>query len=192
MKQDKLESFIRENSKGFDVFEPDDKMWDRIHKPNSKVVKLSWKTIVIRIAAVIVIFIGSYFVHDWVQGKKSNKILVLQPGTNGERMEGMENVKVLMEAEVYYASQINFAKNEIVKLSVDDPGLMKGIDYDFVELDQVFKELKEDLKDDSDNEEVIEAMIENYRIKLDILEETLRQLRKSRKVEKTKDEYHEI
>lgn len=192
MKQDKLENFVRENREGFDVFEPDDKIWDRIRKPAPKVTKLGWKTIVVRIAAVIVIFIGSYFVHDWIQEKKPNRVVAVRPGTNVERMEGMQNVKVLMEAEVYYASQISFAKDEIVKMTGDDPGLMKGIDSDFVELDQVFKELKEDLKDDSDNEEVIEAMIENYRIKLDILEETLRQLRKSRNIRKTKDEYHEI
>jgi hypothetical protein len=49
-----------------------------------------------------------------------------------------------------------------------------------VELDKVFEELKRDLKDNSDNEEVIEAMIQNYRIKLEVLDEILTQLKKSR------------
>ena len=189
MKQDKLENFIQENREAFDVFEPSDSLWDQIEKPKTKVLKLNWKTIAIRIVAVVIIFIGSYFVHDWMQEKKPNSIVVVQ---EPDRMEGMENVTVLMEAEVFYASQINSAKDEIVRLSGDDSELMKYIDYDLVELDEVFKELKNDLKDGSDNEEVIEAMIQNYRIKLDILEETLRQLRKTQKVEKPKSKYHEI
>ncbi len=189
MKQDNLEKFVLENREAFDVLEPSDSLWDQIDKPKLKVFKLNWKTIVVRIAAVVIIFIGSYFVHDWMQEKKSNSIVVVQ---EPDRMEGMENVTVLMEAEVFYASQISSAKNEIVELSGDDSELMKYIDYDLVELDEVFKELKNDLKDDSDNEEVIEAMIQNYRIKLDILEETLRQLRKTKKVEKPKSKYHEI
>ena len=41
---------------------------------------------------------------------------------------------------------------------------------DFTEMDKAFLELKEDLKDDVDNEEVVEAMINNYRLKLKILE----------------------
>ena len=41
----------------------------------------------------------------------------------------------------------------------------------------MFNELKIDLKDDAANEEVIEAMIQNYRIKLQILEEILTQLK---------------
>ena len=189
MKQDNLEKFVLENREAFDVIEPADSMWDQIDKPMTKVLKLSWKTIAIRVAAVVIIFIGSYFVHDWMQEKKSNNIVVVQ---EPDRMEGMENVTVLMEAEVFYASQISSAKNEIIELSGEDSEMMKYIDYDLVELDEVFKELKNDLKDGSDNEEVIEAMIQNYRIKLDILEETLQQLKKSKKAEKPKSKYHEV
>ena len=45
----------------------------------------------------------------------------------------------------------------------------------------LFKSLKEDLKDNADNEEVVFAMIQNYRLKLDILEEILLQLRSAEK-----------
>ena len=45
------------------------------------------------------------------------------------------------------------------------------------ELDQVYEELKEDLNDNASNPEVIEAMILNYRVKLEILEELLDQLK---------------
>ena len=38
-------------------------------------------------------------------------------------------------------------------------------------------ELKDDLNDNADNDEVIQAMIQNYRIKLEILEEMLNQIK---------------
>ena len=45
------------------------------------------------------------------------------------------------------------------------------------ELDEVYDELKEDLKDNASNPEVIEAMILNYKVKLEILEDLLEQLK---------------
>ena len=44
------------------------------------------------------------------------------------------------------------------------------------ELDKIYKGLKNDLKDNVSNEEVIEAMIQNFRLKLQLLEEIQRQL----------------
>jgi predicted CopG family antitoxin len=47
---------------------------------------------------------------------------------------------------------------------------------DMEELDEVYLELKKDLKDNVSNPEVIEAMVLNYRVKLEILEDLLNQL----------------
>ena len=48
---------------------------------------------------------------------------------------------------------------------------------DMEELDQAYEELKEDLKDNVANPAVIEAMILNYSVKLEILEDLLHQLK---------------
>ena len=47
---------------------------------------------------------------------------------------------------------------------------------DLERMDAVFEELKGDLEDDVHNEAVITAMIDNYRLKLRILEEILEEL----------------
>ncbi len=188
MKQDKLEKFILDNRKDFDVFEPGDEIWDRIKKPSPKVIRLNWKTIALRVAAVVVIFIASYFFHDIMQKDNNNTIAINEQEYTDE---SNEQVQVLMEAEVFYTSQINFAKDEIFRLSGNDHNLIEEINFDMVELDDVFEELKNDLKDNSDNEEVIEAMIQNYRIKLQVLEEILLQLNKSKNQEKNENN-HEI
>lgn len=189
MKQDKLEKFVKDHREEFDVFEPDDKMWDRISKPSPKILKINWKTIAVRVAAIVVVFIGSYFFHDYVQMSKGDEVVVVQQPNN---IDGLENIKVLMEAEVFYTSQINSAKEEIIQLSGNDENLMRIINYDLVELDEAFEDLKNDLKDDSDNEEVIEAMMQNYRIKFEILEEMLYQLRKSKNKKENKNQDYEI
>ena len=189
MKQDKLEQFVIENRDGFDVYEPSDELWDRIQKPSPKVIQLKWRTIAVRVAAVVVIFIASYFFHDMMQSDNSNQIAQQQPEMEDQQLE---QVQVLMEAEVFYSSQINNTKDEIFRLSGNDQELIDDINLDMVELDEVFQELKDDLKDNSDNEEVIEAMIQNYRIKLQVLDEILKQLNKTKNTNENENSGHEI
>lgn len=189
MKQDKLEHFIIENRDDFDVYEPSDELWDRIQKPSPKVIQLNWKTIAVRVAAVVVIFIASYFFHDMMQSENTQQIAQQQPEMEDQQME---QVQVLMEAEVFYSSQISNTKDEIFKLSGNDKELIDDINFDMVELDDIFQELKDDLKDNSDNEEVIEAMIQNYRIKLQVLEEILTQLNKTKNSNENENNHHEI
>lgn len=189
MKQDKLERFIVENRDDFDVYEPSEELWDRIQKPSPKVIQLNWKTIAVRVAAVVVIFIASYFFHDMMQKDNTQNITQQNPEMDDQQME---QVQVLMEAEVFYSSQINNTKDEIFRLSGNDQELIDDINFDMVELDDIFQELKNDLKDNSDNEEVIEAMIQNYRIKLQVLEEILTQLNRTKNSNENENGNHEI
>lgn len=79
----------------------------------------------------------------------------------------------LAEMEQYYASEIN-QKVSLVKNQLKDESILQ----DLAAMDQAFAELKADLKDNVDNEEVIAAMMENYQLKLRILEEILTELEK--------------
>ncbi len=189
MKPDKLEKFILEHKDEFDFIEPGADVWKRIQKPEPKIRRLSWQKTGWRVAAGIAIFISAYFFHDLTDRMTKDNIAstVQEPAA-----EPNENVKILMEADAYYTSQINSAKLEIEQRSVNDPGLIKDVDFDLVELDKVFAELKNDLKDNSDNEEVINAMIQNYRLKLQILEDVLNQLKKSQNDKGSENKHHEI
>ena len=92
MKQDKLEHFIIENRDDFDVYEPSDELWDRIQKSSPKVIQLNWKTIAVRVAAVVVIFIASYFFHDMMQSENTQNIAQQQPVMEDEQMEQVQIV----------------------------------------------------------------------------------------------------
>jgi predicted CopG family antitoxin len=66
------------------------------------------------------------------------------------------------------------------------------LEDDMEELDEVYLELKEDLKDNVSNPEVIEAMILNYRVKLEILEDLLNQLNEKENQDYENDESYSL
>ncbi|MCF8368872.1 MAG: hypothetical protein K9G76_07495 [Bacteroidales bacterium] len=188
MKQDNLEKFIIENRDDFDVFEPGEGLWEKIQEQAKPVRKLSWNKVAWRVAAGLAIFIASYFFHDIMQPGADKQVAVVEDESSAP---GDEKMQMLMEAEVFYTAKISAAREEIYILSGQDKQMIDILDMDLNELDTIFTELKNDLKDDNDNEEVIEAMIQNYRIKMEILEEMLFQLNKS-KVNDNKDDGYEI
>jgi hypothetical protein len=181
MKTDKLEQFILENRKDFDDLQPPVKLWSKIEKDLAAekttigLVKIMW-----RVAAVVLIFISSYYFHDFMDNAKTNNTEIAENQAD-------ETYKSLMEAEMYYSSEIKFKKQELFQLTANSPLIQKNINAELSTLDDIFIKLKEDLNDNADNDEVIEAMIQNYRIKLDILEEMLQQI----KVKNAKNNHHD-
>lgn len=91
----------------------------------------------------------------------------------------------LAETEYYYASQISEKLEMIHTSNADVDNLVME---DLTLLDSAYYELQRDLKDNADSEEVINAMIQNYRIKLQVLEKVLEEIR----TEEQKNEPNEI
>jgi hypothetical protein len=176
MQPDRLEKFILENREQFDEQGPRPELWERIEKRNAPVLGIGWKGIMWRAAAVVIIFFSSYIffrLTDKDPVQPSGKVY-------SDIQEGQSPLyDELKEAEIYYTSQIEFMRAEAIRLSDNDPSVAEIIDMEMVDLDKVFRELKDDLEDNTDNEEVIEAMIQNYRIKLEVLKEIHRQLKQA-------------
>jgi hypothetical protein len=174
MKTDKLEKFVKDHRGEFDDLTPNPAIWDRIGKREPDKSSMNWTTILLRVAAVVVIFVSAYIFIDYV----SNSGITNEIAVNEEiDPEDADMARELMEAEYYYTSQIDERKEEFYCMTVNNAGLRNDIDAELVDLDKTFTELKNDLKDNADNEEVILAMIRNYRLKLEILDEILNQLR---------------
>ncbi|MCK5840438.1 MAG: hypothetical protein KAG99_11350 [Bacteroidales bacterium] len=179
MRPDNFEKFIKENRTAFDDLSPDPKMWDRINenKKPPKVVSINWVRLMRQVAAVIVIFIASYFFHDYMSKRENRSAGTREMARKSN--SGNEVLQLLAETEAYYTSQIIIKKEEIFRFAGSNPDIKNEIDLEFSQLDTIYSELKNDLNDNAANEEVVEAMIQNYRIKLEILEEILHQLKKS-------------
>ena len=183
MNPDKLEKYILDHREQFDDQEPDPVIWERIDTRKSPVIRINWKDVAWKAAAVAAIFVASYFFHDFMASRNQSSKSFMSENTE----DPSPMVRELIEAEAYYSSQIDLKKDEVFRLTASNPDVRREIDMEMVDLDRVFSELKEDLKDNTDNEEVIEAMIQNYRLKLDILEEMLLQLNQSNESQKEKD-----
>jgi hypothetical protein len=185
MSRDHLEKYILEHRAQFDDQEPDPALWGKIGKPEGRVVRLNWRKIAWQAAAAVALFVASYFFHDYMAGTQTGSdpaFLAAEPGE-----EGSPIVRELIEAEAYYTSQINLRKDEVFSLTAAYPEVQQEISLELGEMDKVFEELKEDLRDNAANEEVIEAMIQNYRLKLDILEEMLYRLKQARQPQKDEE-----
>lgn len=173
MKPDKLEQFILDNRSDFDDQLPSAESWDKIKTNIRPVRNVNWTARLVRVAAAVVIFVSSYIFIDYTLNKSNGGQNFAAQDDN----ELLDNIPVLVEAKAYYSNQINNMEQQVYRLAGNDTPLRAEIDTEFKELDRVFNELKSDLKDNAANEDVIEAMIQNYRIKVQILEEILIQLK---------------
>ncbi len=151
---DKLKQYVQRNQEDFELYPFDVAHgWSEI----APKIKQKTKTVPLRIwysiaASVLILLAG------WVGFRSTS-------GT------GDTFPAELQEAQFYYQDMID-AKINLVRNQVSDPQLLQDIEA----LDVAFTELSEDLRDDVHNEEVITAMIDNYRLKLKILERILEDL----------------
>jgi hypothetical protein len=183
--KDHLEQFIAENRDQFDIFEPDQRLWKGIHSRviRKKAFQIGTKGILWRAAAVVVIFALSFLVQEYLHnsgfltGKKDSQV-------------STDQIPELKEAEVYYTTLVNEKLIEIQPLINEFPDLNYELKTDLAQLDSIYSSLKEDLADNIANDEVVEAMIQNYRLKLEILEDLLDYLQGTTKTnENGKEEF---
>lgn len=177
MNPDKLERFIIDHRDQFNDLEPDPGLWNKIRGKETRTRNIHWAGIAWKAAAVVIIFVSSYFFHDYMDERKETRLM--EQAQAGQDMEGFEDIQVLKDAEAYYTSLISAREEQLVQLLGDDKKILEDIMEEMKELDEIYIQLKRDLTDDVSNEEIIEAMVQNYRMKLFILEDILNQLQKT-------------
>lgn len=175
MHKDQLEDFIHQNRKDFDDQEPDPHIWDNILNDLDKkpLRRLPWKAYALRAASVAVIFAMSWIIHDMVGHQKQDNQNILAesqaPSISAPAQE-------LLEAEAFYTSRINELQAEVSRFDKIMPGVGMEMNIELKDLDSAYAGLKRDLRDNAANEEIISAMIQNYRIRISILEDLLLQV----------------
>jgi hypothetical protein len=179
---DSLEDFVRQHREEFDLREPDPSVWLKINPANANAKKRQRPMRWLRIAAAIaVIFAGSSVGIYYLTGGESEADLF----SNQLYME-------LQETEAFYTRLVTDRYNELKPYLASDPMANDVLTADLEELDQVYLELKNDLKDNISNTEVIEAMVLNYSIKLQILEDLLKQLKEKENQDYEKDDSYSL
>jgi hypothetical protein len=169
MKPDRLEKFVNKNRHEFDRMEPSDRTWKAISEqlnegPKSKIGKFPW----MKIAAVVILVLAIPTVIYQVKfsgQKQSAQAVQVDP-----------EVQELMEAEAFYAGEVSGKLAEIQKCYKVYPELKMEIEGDLNELESMYLSLKSDLKENISNKEVIEAMIENNRNRMKLVDDILEQI----------------
>lgn len=181
---DRLEEHIRQNREELDRHTPPADMWEKIRKELKKGKPISKKWI--SIAAMIVVILGTaiiLFRPAYRRSDQDNKRKDIDRLTQYDPQ--------LHETEVYYNNLVNSLYKEATPFLTNNPDIKKELNYDMSHLDSICADLKKDLKDNISNKDVVEALIQNYRIKIRILEDMVAVLKENQhKPEKKKN--HEL
>lgn len=169
MKVDRLEKFVNENRHEFDPLEPSDRIWESIsgqldEEPKHKIRKFPW----MKIAAIVILALAIPTVI--YQVKFSEQI------QSAKAVQADPEIQELIEAEAYYAQEVSGKMAEINKCYKVHPEIKVEIEGDLNELEMMYHSLKNDLKENISNKEVIEAMIENNRNRMKLVDEVLEQI----------------
>ncbi len=165
---DRLEKFIKEHRNELDRHEPGDSVWKGIESNyRSKPVTLG--TIIYRAAMVVVILATAFIIFMAGRGSvTASGDLFMQ----ADKSAGNE----LRETETYYTRKVNLLMDQAKPLLRQNPDLDTELRSDMGRLDSLCTEIKKDLRDNVSNREVIEALILNYRLKVQILEDMIETL----------------
>jgi hypothetical protein len=178
---DRLEEFIRNKRDSMDPHSPSPDVWKRVSKeirPARSVKR--WLAAAASVAVLITISLVFY------QAGKNSVNQKLAETANRELPARLQ----LREAEAYYTGQINALFNEAEPMLTSNPELKEELNSDLAQIDSIYSDLKKDLKDNVANQEVVEALIRNYTIKIAILKDMLAVLRENDRNEKSKS--HEL
>lgn len=191
-KQNRLEQFIQENKTALKgQFTPPKGLWDKIEaeldgeeeseikeipvrkiKKESKVITIRYSTL--RIAAVILILVGSAW-GVWKLASQQGQ------GVRTEDAFALDLKQInpeLAEAESYYTALISQKRKEIENYSLDDPELSAIFKNDLKELNEMYEQLKDELKGTPTQEQIMDAMIQNLQMRINVLNRQLEILKK--------------
>jgi hypothetical protein len=179
---DKLKKYIANNEEHFSA-SPRAGHLDRFKKLQQKQVKpIPTKKFqipaFIQVAAAFVLVFGI----GWL-------FFNLGKMQNSQSFATEENVPVnfseeLAEAESFFTQQVDLKKKEVLAFSASDNMATSQIMLELEKLELQYLDLKDELAINSNNAQIINAMIENYRMRLSVLEKLLHQLKKSNTIKK--------
>ena len=150
--EDNFKKFVEDQKEGFEIYNTDNEvLWKQIDQKLNTSSQYYWLKIA---ASILLLFVAISTLYI----RYTSSILPDE----------------VIEAENYYSShvteQLKFIKSNNIEI---DPLILQ----DLAELDKEYEELKNDLKDNMDNEDVIGAMMQTYRVKLKILEQILNEIK---------------
>ncbi|MDT0607508.1 hypothetical protein [Croceitalea rosinachiae] len=170
---DNFEKHIRDNAAQFDEHKADRaKMWanisNELEKEEPKVIPL-WKSPMIRVAASVLLLIGI------------TSFIGLSVFSGDEQTQYAS--KELLDIDMHYQNLVSYQ----VKLVQNNPNLTDDDKAEFLsfmdELDVEYETLRIEMRNNLDNERVLEAIVANYKKRIELIENLLKQINDSKSQE---------
>ena len=176
--KDRLEEFVQKHREEIDFRTPDPKLWAAIERelPGKQKRLIPWRNIAV--AAGFLMILGLVGTWAYRQGMQQGSIQSLA-----------EVSEELGEIERHYEGEIKEKLGRLTAIHKDEE-----VSKDLKEMEAFLEELKADLSQTPKHERevVIQAMIENYRSRVELLERILDRLPSSTQLKKSKNESRSI
>ena len=171
---DKLEKHIISVRENMDIHDPDPGLWNRIEKD--------------------------------LPGRERRLRVIPLEGCSGDHrgrcrtdsdsqisgLFGLKNnpeMRLVRETDMYYNNLISSLYEEAEPLLTSNPDVRSELTIGMNELDSLSKQIREDLRDRVANREVIEALIHNYRLRIELLEDMLSVMKEAEESNNKKETY---
>lgn len=168
---DQFEKHIRNNKAVFDDHRADrEKIWaniaSQLNEERPKVIPL-WKSPMLRIAASILILLG-------ISGAIGFNFFASTTTENQFVSQELQDIDMHYQGLVSY--QVQLVQNNSQLSDADKEEFLSFM----VELDAEYEQLKLEMQHNLDNEQVLEAIVANYRKRIELIENLLQQLNESK------------
>jgi hypothetical protein len=167
-----IEDIIRNNKDFFDGAEPSEGHLERFNRKleimfGAKTIKRSIVPYLLR-AAVVTLLLTLSSLWTWDHFIRSDR----------NRMTLGDVSPEYKEVENYYVHQVNLMESEIGNIDLKNNPEQKEILFkEMKSMDSVYVQLQKELKANPDDERIINAMIEHYQTKVDVMNYILNQLK---------------
>lgn len=166
-----LEDFINENIELFNAEEPAEGHFERFKAKLEQKSTSKGRSIVfrpLRYAAVIILVISAFFVWRYTD--------VFTGGNAFAQMN--QDEEEFAEISNFYNAEIEKKYNELNSITCKSGNDQKeSVNEDLSELTKSYTELEDEFKENPENQMIKEAMIENYQMRINILDMVINTLK---------------
>ncbi len=180
---DPLERYIRNHREAFDTEVPDLKVWTNIAAEvpvKAKIVGINWQRSLLRAAASVALLVTGLGLGIWYARSAETPAMAMSDVSNE-----------YAELEQFFQRDISGKQQKLATFTGSQP---VEVHEDLVQLDNVMAELRQELANvpAGNREQVVRAMIENYKAKTAILERVLERLEPTKTETKNSNSGNEI
>jgi hypothetical protein len=106
----------------------------------------------------------------------TSAIVLVRTDKSGNKVAQQEIPAAVMEADFYYASQVDARYNEIRDFDFNDEDEKALLLDELKDLESYHKQLMKDLEANPDDDRVVSALIRHYQMKLEVMDQIIMQL----------------